>query len=349
MSAAGFTDFNQDIRFNDGTNDFKQTCLDKWIMRVRFEADPTPTATSEGIGMGMRSVHYNEQKGNIVRLNMTNTVNQGKFSFYPEGESFTGQLQNVGTGYAFTPNDTYFFEVELDGFAWTARLLDENENELDSYTYTYAMTLAAARELPNTSKFGIYSFGGTRLLKDVQLYTSVYKKLDIAFIGDSNMRGHYAELVANRWADKFVADNYPNMRYSVFAGFADTVTNEVSTRCDEILAFNPTYAVISLMSNDINKGILQATYRAAYDALITALENAGVTVILTTIVPSNSWDVSIENAFINGKANTVIDLYTALKGAGTGLNGTYSSGDGVHLNIAGNAAAATQAATDWVI
>lgn len=349
MSHGGFTDWNQQLLFNENGNAHKITCLEKWKIRCKITTDDYFDGASSGIGFGIKSTHYNEEVGHVARIVLdTNGGNiLGSMVVY-EGEKFTSpDAVVVSPPYALTPETEYTFELELDGFNITHRVYDSDDVLLLERSYDFDMDTTGLK-LPNTGQFAIYSFGGTRLIQDIEISTKTKKNIDVLLVGDSNGRGFFAEAVENRWFDIFMTDNYPLMTYENISGFGDTVTNEVSSRVAEIIAINPRYVVLSLLSNDVNKGIAQAIRRTAYDLLITDLEAAGIIVVLTTIVPA-PWDVSADSTWIAGKSDdhTIIDLYTALIGAGTGLNPTYEVSG--HINIAGNAAAAAQATLDWTI
>ena len=253
------------------------------------------------------------------------------FVYFSEG--FSGQ-QEIGANYALSQNTDYLCEVSLNEGVVSLEVMDMSDVTLYQRTYSFDTT-DLTKVLPNTGRFTFWSFGGTHTIKNVEVSSEQLTDADYLIVGDSVARGYSPNALLDRYVSRMAADN-PDKTFEVLAGFGDRCTTEVSSRVNEIVALAPKNVVLSILSTDIEDGVAQGTRRSAYDNIISTLESNGINVILTTIVPRNDVDVSVENAFIIGHTNQIVDLNAMLSGPGTGLNTQYDSGDGIHPNNAGH-------------
>jgi hypothetical protein len=116
----------------------------------------------------------------------------------------------------------------------------------------------------------------------------------------------------------------------------------LSTELPLLLAMNPLPSVVSILggTNDVKEGVSPATTVANLTAMVNQLKAAGITPILCTIPPNNTFPTQVQatNAAISAAASslgvTLVDFYTGLAQS----NGTYQTQyltDGTHPNIPG--------------
>jgi len=99
----------------------------------------------------------------------------------------------------------------------------------------------------------------------------------------------------------------------------------------------------------MREGASLATTQTRYSTLVSHLRSLGATVVHQTPVADSGIDLSGLASWIvsnYGSVDVVSDIFTLTKDAGTGLNATYDSGDGTHMNATGQAAQYAQLKTD---
>ncbi len=118
---------------------------------------------------------------------------------------------------------------------------------------------------------------------------------------------------------------------SVNGGPGD-VAHSVLDRMNEILTFvKPKKVFIHIGRNDST-----AAMAGDYAAIVTALNNAGITdIVHCTPLPQTGFNLTTFKNFVAAYPN-VIDLWTPMLGTGTDMNAHYDTGDGVHPNILGH-------------
>ncbi len=127
-------------------------------------------------------------------------------------------------------------------------------------------------------------------------------------------------------------------------GIGTQTTTQLLARIDEVVAANPGICIVNIGVNDVNGGVSTATITSNITSIVTALRNAGITVVLCTIGPSVNANTSAKqlvamqsNAFIRNYAQTTPGVYLADTAAATvspsSATAQYASGmssDGLH-------------------
>lgn len=179
----------------------------------------------------------------------------------------------------------------------------------------------------NAAKVTVNTDGNPFQIKGFAYSSSMAKGGKVHF-GDSLTYGSNASAAGKRLG---------NLIGAYICGGSGDKTNEGLLRIKDITErLQPTKVYLMLGTNDVGNNIPTATWQANYQSLVNQIVAAGIEVVKIAPPPNNSSDMSVVKNWIAATyASSYIDCYTPLLGAGTGLNASYNSGDGVHLNDAG--------------
>jgi lysophospholipase L1-like esterase len=327
------TTFSSYIYHDDTANPFRYTCLEHWKVRVRVKTPASFNSNSTGIAIGVRSINTYSAYTTLMRWSW---VPGGNSVYLYNRASTSGQIIST-TKYIPTANTYYWLEVTRNKDSFTYSVFDgaSGANQLYSVTLTFP-TFTAGNNVKahNTGQFAIYQFGGTNTeITNWEVSTSAIKNADFIGIGDSNMHGMFASSNSGRWFES--AMTTAGKSFNVLAASSERSV-EVIKRLPEIIALNPKAVVLSIGRNDLANAIPLATVQSNINTIISTLEGAGITVYLAGVIASNT-NVSALQNFYSGKSNIKINSFSATKSAtSNSLATAYSSGDGIHLNQAGN-------------
>lgn len=319
--------------------------------------------------------HSSEKNTQVVVAQITSVIGTTTFGFgpgfydlsSPDGESsvFCRLITNNNS-----PDFGKFTINTWDGTTSTARVtsasaLTINQNDVFTYTMTKSnignaarfdvtitraaggsisanwsevMTsagIAAGQRSYSTAYYSLYSIGGDFTITNWNVNVTDKQSIHALFIGDSITHGLYATDLSTRWATQVGNGKYGS--FEISAGSGD-VTQRVLDKIVNVTRYYPRHVFLMIGGNDVLFGVAQATYEANYMSIRTQLKAAGVERIFHCLAtPRDANDMTTLNTFISGfTADTVIDTFTPLKGAGTDLSATYDNGDGVHPNQAGH-------------
>ena len=327
------TTFSSYVYHDDSANPFRYTCLEHWKVRVRVKTPASFNSNSTGIAIGVRSINTYSAYSTLMRWSW---VPGGNSVYLYNRASTSGQIISA-TKYIPTGNTYYWVEVTRNKDSFTYTILDgaTGTTQLYSVTLTFP-TFTAGNNVKshNTGQFAIYQFGGTNTeITNWEVSTSAIKNADFIGIGDSNMHGMYASGNSERWFEK--AMTTAGKSFNILAASSDR-SIEVIKRLPEIIALNPKAVVLSIGRNDLANAVPLATVQSNINTIISTLEGAGITVYLAGVIASNT-NVSALQNFYSSKSHVKINSFAATKSAtSNSLAATYNSGDGIHLNQAGN-------------
>ena len=329
--APGF--FKSYIYHNDPNSPFRYTCLENWKTRVRLKTPASFNSTSHGVSIGVVSSNTYNPHSTLLRWSW----NPGNGKIYMYYKATTSKQIISTTAFAPTANTFYWIEVTRTKDSFTYTIFDGVTGTTQLYTTTLTFptfTPANYVKAHNTGQFCIQQFGGTNTeVTNWQVSTVAIKNADFIGVGDSNMHGLFATSNSQRFVES--AMTTANKSFNILAGTADR-TAEVVQRLPEIIALAPKAVVLSIGRNDLTNSIPLATVQANVNTIINTLEAAGITVYLAGVIASNT-NVSALQTFYNSKSNLKVNSFTATKSATTNsLASAYNSGDGIHLNAAGN-------------
>ena len=324
--------FSSYVLHDDAANPFRYTCLENWKIRARVKTPSTLNSSSYGIGLGVRSSNAFDPYSTAMRWSWDAGANF-VYLYYKTSIS----MQMVSTSkYVPAVNTYYWIEVTRNKDAFTYKIFDgaTGTTQLFSVTLTFpTFTAGNYIKAHNTGQFALYQFGGTNEITNWEVSTTALKNADFAAIGDSNMHGMFASNNSQRWVENAMTAS--GKTFNIFAGISDR-TSDVLQRLPEVIALKPKAVVLSIGRNDLANSVSLSTVQSNITNIINTLEGAGITVKLAGVIASNMSLSSLQN-FYNGKPNQQVNAYTATKASSsTGMNTSYSSGDLIHLNAAGN-------------
>ncbi len=129
----------------------------------------------------------------------------------------------------------------------------------------------------------------------------------------------------------------------------NVVTNNNITKA---LALNPSLILVNMPTNDSYVGIPVSQQMANFNAIVSAADNAGVPIYVSTSQPRNV-NTTVQNMLIDLKdqilsqfAGRTMDFWTGLANADGTINGIYDGDGGTHLNNAGHALLFQRAVAD---
>lgn len=292
--------------------------------------------------------------GIIISAQGTTFSNHAIFYMANDGSGNFGHIQletSLGTAIVtsaaavtLSTGDSIVCTITRSHQTFSATWTDITSSTSCTATYTFSYS-SGANSFHNAWRPRIYLYGGTQNIGYWGIAGNMLKNVPVLGIGNSIMAGHFSATVGGRYMNTVFGSDY-NL-FEIDAGPSDGIA-DATNKLTEILAISPSYIFLDLGTNDI-ASYTTAQFNTVYSNFIVKLLKAGIRVIVGAITPRNSVDVTPYNNILQQIAIryglTYVDLYTPLKGAGTGLNAIYDNGDGLHINAAGNALMATTIAS----
>ncbi len=316
------------LAFSGGANTFTQTldinyvtCLEKWAMSVSIIAD-TPTLTSYGLGIGIRSNSSYAQYGVTGYVDLSTNATRGIVRVYAGSTSVAVST----TALSFSAGDTIQITISRNyNYISVVASNLTTKAAASVANYYFVLTYSAPFIMPNSGKFAVYNFGGNQIVTSLSVRSNAIKNPDILFVGDSKTVGYYSGAKAGRFAD-IVGAHYQTQ---VNAGGNDG-TVEVLARIPEIISILPKIVVLNIGRNDIG-AISAPTIYANYASIVSQLQAAGITVyhllpIYETTANQAALTANIIATF--GAANCIADQVVNYSGTAS----TVLVADNIHPN-----------------
>lgn len=332
-SSGNPTLFSSYVYYNDSSSAHQYTGLEYWKQRVRIKTPDTITATSYGLGIGVKSRNDFQQYSTYVRWS-TDTGGPGSlgtFYLYTQ-DSTSGQILSTGS-YAPTANTYYWLEVERVKNAVNVAVYSDSGSLLYTEYLTSSLVTGYA-QLHNVGQFTIHHFGGTNNeITSWSVSSNEAKGLDYCFMGDSNSYGLFSTASSQRWID--AACRSGSKTFSVSAGISETVSSSI-LKLPEIKALQPKNVFISLGRNDISAGTSLSIITGSLNTIVNELTSSGINVKLGGVIASTV-DVTQLQAYYDTLPYQKVNFFSASKaGAGTTLSASLDSGDNIHLSHNGH-------------
>ena len=333
------------IRFSGGANTFTQT-LDlssisgvnignslamKWTTAITFTV-PTLTATSFGIGVGVKSYNNGGTIEDLVLKINTSTTSTGVMTLC---QGITHIVVDTSPALTISAGDVVTLSMTRN---------------IDTITYfatnVTTITTAATRSVimftdannqhqPNTHKFAMYNFSTDNL--DVSAYSvaiNEYYQPDLLILGDSKTAGYRA--TAQTLGGAFLIKNARSPKTVVFGGPSDASADFVSVMYMITNYIKPRYLMLCGLSNDIRQGVSAATWKANLASIVSQCVSAGIIPILCT----GFYETSLSQAAVQTEMNTNYSSYTIIDIVDTVIT---LNADGIHPDTAGHQTWATAA------
>lgn len=324
-----------DLLVSAGAGDFVKTvdldyvtALEKWVMEMEVTIQ-TIDATSNGVGLGIRSILGGSGGSGIAcNLDMSSGAGRGKVFMYKIVNDTGSVIASSGSALTITAGDRIKLIFERNGVVFTVRASNLTTKTLEisaSYNYTVAYPVAAT--LPNSGTFSIFNFSTAQQnVNSFSVFSSEFKKADVAIIGDSKTQGYYAGSYANRFGALL-----GSKILTVTLGNGNDQTDTVADRLSEVILLEPKKAILNIGSNDLRNGVSSGTWQANYNAIVSDLEAEGIEVY--HILPQ--YEVSLDQSALATFINTTFDADRIIDPKSEEYNGTASNilaADNIHPN-----------------
>lgn len=250
---------------------------------------------------------------------------------FPQLYMLGGPAQNPTDGYIFSPSDTIQTSLVFAGGTITANAVKGAYNEAMSRAMTLTATSYAFPDLFHIPTLrlekGVFSVTRLKL-------SAGFPNARFGFMGDSLTQGRFATTYAEAFP-QLIRSDFPGDVMVAAAPGATTADWLNATR--PFIQMKPKHAFVLLGANDISAGRSLVDIQADYTILINRLIAANITPVCLTPTPRDGNNKSSDlSTWVAGQGWAFIDSHTALSGVGEAMNVAYDSGDGIHLNSAGN-------------
>lgn len=325
ISSATSDDWNNTVHITS-----YRTKLEKWHFKLRFKIIAW-SGNSYGLGFGLKSA--NQYVQNDI-MGFLQTANSGTGGLYIVKSGRT-IVASGSTALGVALNDV----IDMEGifydsvFHFTAHNI--TSGAMANVSFTYA-TNGSTHVVPNTSHFSLMELGGTHQVQNIEISSEELTAANIVTVGDSKTIGYFSNSFAGRYAAQ-LNNIYPAALIN--AGGADRVTH-VLERQQELTTLAPAKFLLNIGSNDLRFGSTMPQLQYNYDSLVQLLSATGATVYHLVLPedytkPLGVNMVSFKNWVATTYPATYINVWDSMAN-GNYLKGIYDTGDGVHINQAGN-------------
>lgn len=244
---------------------------------------------------------------------------------------------HVGTEFDLTITDDATIEGEYLESSFVVRA-KVNGILRDSYTINYNIhdNPLPGEGKPNRGIYRIIEPYSTINISNITISSQAYKYADLMTVGDSNGAGYFVTNQNTRFQQLLRDED--GITVTICSGSGDN-SADILACANSIKLFMPKKIFLAIGTNDY--AVNPVTWQTNYAALVSNFENAGIEVVVASLLPRDSNDYSGARTWINANytgTNTIVDLFTPFldpnPGNPTGINPLYSA-DGLHLNDAG--------------
>lgn len=298
------------------TKDGYTSCLEKATHTVEYNVG-TLTNGKFGLALGFLSTVYDFQS--ILFLSPDTLFGQVRF-YTSTGGTVLGTSVGAMT---LNNNDDIRAVLVRDKNYFSVTYTNLTTSEVLSFDYTFSLTYPVGGIFtPRVYTPTLFATGGTQYINLWEVSSPAVVNAPYVFIGDSITAGYFANSTANRWGELVAGSS----QFNIYAG-PGNFSNEINST--EVIALNPTTAILCLGTNDKMSAVADATIISRISTLKTALEGAGITVFVCQIPPNDTTNMTSINADIVSNFGAGPDFFTLLKGAGTAY-AVGKSPDGIH-------------------
>jgi len=297
-----------------------------------------PTAYGNGVGIGINS--------NNGQLIARMTLNSGGTATLYLDVFRSGTIYNKVTGantLTFALNDNIQLSLIRSGYNFTVLAQDLTSGVSVSCNVSDPLTYGEIAFIWAAGNPTIFHYGGSQTISNHTYQVNSMVQNDVVIYGNSIAVGMQSANPNTTFAN-LLGQYYPGGVNLVAGG--GNATAQYLQLVTEIYSLKPRIVIFTDGINDVIAGVSAGTTEANITTFINDCNSRGIIPVVCTILPisgtygggSNAtWQANIVtlNTWINALKNCVIiDTYTALVNAGV-LNSSYDSGDGLHLNAAG--------------
>lgn len=308
---------------------FGEQVYPQWFMSADIKITDI-SGGSYGIGVGVSSDVSAVPDDNVFAALATTTGTSPSIAINNSSGNIT-----TGTGPNFSLNDVMRITANFKDSVFTMTIQNVTTGS-SVVTITHTYTAGGSPSLPTFGHFAIYDFGGTHEIESLTVSSNAVKNCNLLVLGNSVSQYYFTNSIAGGYTYQ-LNSNFPSV--SNFSGSGgSTIELEKSIRA--ILKYSPKQVLMaSPAQNQLRAGASLTQAAATYDSVHNSLTAAGINVY-DCVFPEDSTAGGIGqtlwNAYVKTKyAATYINTYDSLSTAGV-LKPSYSHGDGVHLNQAGD-------------
>lgn len=316
------------------TSPWAHVDLDRWSVRAKLLTG-TRTATSYGLGIGMRSAStVGVGSGGLVgRLDLTSGADKGKLYIYA-GVSLS-EVAVSSTALTMSASDSandvveLFVSVDQDTITFTAINYTTMAAPVSvTWVVPYTDTATDPPGLPSNATFSVFSFGGVHKVTALTVASDTRKNAAIAVVGDSRT---FREPGTPDGAWPRIANKYfPTVNLS---GNGEKMADVVA-RLPSIIATAPKRVVLLIGANDASWVTNLAANSVAYQSIVDGLTAAGISVyhmtppmMGDTMAPS----MDAQSTYLTGTFTTAV-IPDKTKSWDPTHQAVVLSADGIHLN-----------------
>ena len=296
------------------------TNLEYWRVLVQYTLKTSPSSTTYGLGVGVRSINTHVTSSVLGYTDLTTDGTNGGRVFHAVDYPTPAVLASSSGTLSRSLDDQFETVVEREGanIKVTTRNLTTN-SVIQQTTYDYSTT-SGSRLIHNTGKFSFFAIGGQVRIDSIAVFSKEIKGADLLCAGDSKTVGYFSQYYTS-WINLI----RPSFHGVVLSAGGGDRPQEIYARLNEILALQPRQVLLEIGTNESDSSVTKDYIQRINDTLVAH----GIRVIHTAFYQS-SFDVGWRYNFLLRTFPFVINSYTRLTQPNT------LDGDGVHPNAYGN-------------
>ncbi len=302
-------------------NAYGNSNLESYTVNFSITAG-TIDANSHGAGLTLQSNGgYTGQTNSVqIGVDMTNTANQGKISYYYQNS--TTAILTSPNGLAITAGDVLNVKVKFIKDRFITTVYNVNTRRMNTQIYDVLSSFPYSLITPNSFRYGPVVMGGTHTIDNFVVVGNDNKNAKILAAGHSITKGLTVDNLQSRWTE--MVNNYTSEFVLTNAG-AGNLIEDINP--NELIALKGQILILDLGINNLAKGDAPATVVTKYQTLVASLVSGGYTLgtnlFIGLILPnlSNNAAVNTTNPLLISWAGAAcIDWASPnLNAAGTGL------------------------------
>jgi len=273
-----------------------KTLSHNWKVRARWTmVSTTGVANIMGPRIGVWCA-ANPSRSIQVLYNASNDSGGQRVRLYNNGNPYVDEGRGMLPCVA---GDIMETEVILDGTLVNAVVRNITQNLEVWVTYRFVNnTNTTSPQLNAVASFTVGQQGiGSFTITEIEFTSLEQNRPDVLVVGDSIATGSFAGLSGNSWPE-IVARRWPDRKFTRYSGPGSTMLEfNNANQLAELVRLRPRVAIMAIGFNDASAGI--GAMQTRYAAIITALKNAGTTILHCGITPTNSGGGVDPRAFNN--------------------------------------------------
>jgi hypothetical protein len=312
------------------------TGLQKWKMTAVVKLTGALTASS-GMAFGLKYLNAAAPYDFCGSLALNSSLSTPIYIAQSSGTV----LQTSAGSISFSQNDIIKVTVEYrdSAFIVAANNVTTGGSTVTA-TYTIPDPTAGAGKAPARCYFALYATSGTQQLQYLKIESAETQFPSLVLEGDSKTQLGFADAFTRRIGNQ-LNSTYPTV--VTHAGEGDGVEYALGS-IDEIKKIGGRVIINNIGSNSLRQGKTFAQLVSSYDSL-TLLEQSTGAIVYHIVMPEDTVDNTTNAVGMTPLKNYIAAKYSSyyiagvwdtLQDGSNRLKSDFDSGDGVHLNQAGD-------------